>query len=98
MSSPILISNFGLVVLVCGVIWSNEVVRKMSKIVNRDRTDSEIIDWNVKNDRASKKVIQAYRTEHENGSLYRELKAAFWLCGIGAAMLVGGPLLRSILV
>jgi hypothetical protein len=80
----------GIAVLAIGAILSNLAVSKMAKIVK--------LHWEVgfKNsvaDRLSRKVIRQYRETHENRPLYRDLKIAYWICGIGGAMAVAGALI-----
>jgi hypothetical protein len=89
----IYIYRIGLAILLTGAILSNLAVRKMVKIVNREREGQEIIIWGPKMDRTSRKVIRMYRAKHGNGPLYRDLKIAYWICGIGAAMACAGALI-----
>jgi len=90
MTSGTVISEFGIAVLVIGAVLSNLAVSKMAKIVN--------VRWQVgfrssAADRLSRKVIRQYRESHENGPLYRYLKIAYWICGIGGAMVFAGALI-----
>jgi hypothetical protein len=88
MISGTVIWAFGMAVLVIGAILSNLAVSKMAKIVK--------LHWEVefKSSRYSKKVIRQYREKHEDGPLYRDLKIAYWICGIGGAMAVAGALIE----
>ncbi len=88
MISGTVIWLFGMAVLVSGAILSNLAVSKMAKIVK--------LHWEVefKSSRYSKKVIRQYREKHEDGPLYRDLKIAYWICGIGGAMAVAGALIE----
>ncbi|MEO6802102.1 MAG: hypothetical protein ABI197_02520 [Granulicella sp.] len=75
----------GFAVLVLGVILSNRAVWKMSKILK--------LGWTVKSDVRSRNVIAGYRESYEDGPLYRDLKFAYWLAGIGAAIFIGSSFL-----
>jgi hypothetical protein len=91
MISGTVIWSFGMAVLVSGAILSNLAVSKMAKIVK--------LHWEVgyksgAADRRSRKVIRQYREKHEDGPLYRDLKIAYWICGIGGAMAVAGALIE----
>jgi hypothetical protein len=87
MISGTVIWSFGMAVLGTGAILSNLAVSKMAKIVK--------LHWEVeyKSSRISRKVIRQYREKHEDGPLYRDLKIAYWICGIGGAMVVAGALI-----
>jgi hypothetical protein len=69
----------GFIVLFAGVVWSNVAVSKMAKIVR--------VDWFVKSDKKARETIRLYRAHNGDGFLYRDLKIAYWLCGIGAVMI-----------
>jgi hypothetical protein len=88
MISGTVIWLFGMAVLLIGAILSNLAVSKMAKIVK--------LHWEVefKSSRYSKKIIRQYREKHEDGPLYRDLKIAYWICGIGGAMVVAGALIE----
>jgi len=79
MSLSTFILGDGLIVLFAGVVWSNVAVSKMAKIVR--------VDWFVKSDKKARQTIRIYRAHHGDGFLYRDLKIAYWLCGIGAMMI-----------
>jgi hypothetical protein len=88
MISGTVLWSFGMAVLVSGAILSNLAVSKMAKIVK--------LHWEVeyKSSRISRKVIRQYREKHEDGPLYRDLRIAYWICGIGGAMAVAGALIE----
>jgi hypothetical protein len=79
-------------VLATGAILANLAVSKMAKIV---KLHWEVGYKSLAADRRSRKVIQQYRETHENGPLYRDLKIAYWICGIGAAIFLGGIILEK---
>ena len=92
MISDTVIYWFGLAVLAIGAILANLAVSKMAKIAK--------LHWEVgckssAADRRSRKVIQQYRETHENGPLYRNLKIAYWICGIGGAIVLASILIRA---
>ena len=85
MDTAAVIFWLGLTVLLIGAILTNLAVKKMAKIVR--------LHWEVgyKNDSASRRnreTIRRYRETHENGQLYTDLKVAYWICGVGAAVIV----------
>ena len=54
------------------------------------------LHWEVefKSSRYSKKVVWQYRESTMMVPLYRDLKIAYWICGIGGAMAVAGALIE----
>ena len=88
MISGRVIWSFGMAVLVIGAILSNLAVSKMARIMK--------LHWEVeyKSSRISRKVIRQYREKHSDGPLYRDLKIAYWICGIGGVMVIAGALIE----
>jgi hypothetical protein len=87
MEAAIAISRVGIALLVVAAILSNLAISRMAKIVRRY--------WMVKDYQANNKVIRTYRAKHPDGPLYRDLKIAYWIGGIGAAVALVGILIRS---
>jgi hypothetical protein len=94
-SSAPLISWIGLAILIVGVILSNLAVWNMAKILNSERDGLGKVHWDVKNDRASRKVLRLYRAKHGNGPLYKQFKLALLICGVGAVLMFSDYFLRN---
>jgi hypothetical protein len=88
MISGTVIWSFGMAVLAVGAILSNLAVSKMARIMK--------LHWEVeyKTSRISRKVIRHYREKHNDGPLYRDLKIAYWICGIGGVIVIAGALIE----
>jgi hypothetical protein len=82
----------GLALLFLGVIYSNVVVYLMAKDWNRSHAvDDRIPAWAAWGKGAIYyQPISKYRHKHGNGSLYRQLRFAYWMGGIGGASALVG--------
>jgi len=73
--------------MVAGVIWSNEAVKKMAKMVHLPFQ----VGWKSNStDRQARAVIGKYRATFGNGSLFVSFIAALAAFGIGGVMFVFG--------
>jgi hypothetical protein len=86
-----IISYSGFALLIAGVILSNAAV---SKIAKRVKIHWEVGGRSFQADQRSREVIRKYRETEASGPLYRNLKIAYLVCGIGVAMFIGGYFLK----
>ncbi len=52
------------------------------------------VEWYLKSDKKSLQVIRLYRARYKDGSLYRDLKIAYCLAGLGGVMIIAGSYLK----
>ena len=87
----------GFPVLFFGVIAANVAVFRMQQVLNdglekEDRTSP----WLVLGKGAKPSgTVEKYRAEHADGPLYRQLRIAYWLCGIGGTFAIGSILISK---
>ena len=88
----------GFLLFMSGVVASNVAVVRMMKVVNSGCSPAErIAPWRVIGHGAAMyKPAEKYRAKYPAGPLNRELKVAYWLCGIGGVMLFGSVLILKI--
>ena len=81
----------GILMLLVGVVYSNIVVYAMAKTWNRTRPKEERIPaWAAWGKGAANfQPIGKYRSEFGNDSLSRQLRIAYWLCGVGGTLGIG---------
>jgi hypothetical protein len=71
--------------LVTGVIWSNEAVKKMARVVHLPFE----VGWNSSTaSRQSRAVIKKYRAKFGNGPLFLNFIAGLGICVLGGMMFV----------
>ena len=75
----------GLTLMVAGVIWSNEAVRKMAKMV---RLPFEVGCHSSTVDRQSREVIREYRAKFGNGPVFLSFIAGLGICGLGGMIFI----------
>ena len=81
----------GICLLLAGMVFSNIVVATMAKNWNLGRPkEDHIAPWAVLGKGASYyHIVEKYRSEFGNGPLYKQLKIAYWLCGMGGVVGLG---------
>jgi hypothetical protein len=77
----------GLALMVTGVIWSNEAVRKMARRVH---LPFEVGFRSSRADRQSREAIGKYRAKFQNGPLFWSFIAGIGIFGLGGIMFVLG--------
>ena len=93
-----ILSVGGIALLFFGAVYSNVVVYLMAKDWNRTHNaDERIPAWAAwGKGAASYQPISKYRQEHGDGPLYRQLKFAYWMCGICGTLGIGSILYMKI--
>jgi hypothetical protein len=81
----------GICLLLVGMVFSNIVVATMAREWNLKRPKEEhIAPWAVLGKGASNyHMVDKYRSQFGDGTLYKQLKIAYWLCGVGGVLGIG---------
>jgi hypothetical protein len=91
-------SFFGIPLLIVGATASNVAVFRMQKVLNReDGSAKKVSPWlAIGHGCVVYKPVEKYRAQCGDGPLYRQLKFAYWLCGIGGVLGIGSSLLLKV--
>jgi hypothetical protein len=80
----------GLPILIIGVVLTNMIVFDMQQDLNSDvAEENKRLPWLVIGKGAAVyKPVEKYRAKYGDDGLYRRLRFAYWLCGVGGTLVI----------